>query len=99
MATKKKQTNGKHAEAASISIEKKNLAKVGAELEEAAAETAVQGLSEVADGVEGFKMAQAAVRVGSAALAAGASDITAGRTRPSCRSGWPSWARSSVRPA
>ncbi len=79
MATKKKETNGKQAEAASITVEKKNLAKVGAELEEAAVETAVQGLSEVADGVEDFKVAQAAVKVGTAALAAGASDITRGQ--------------------
>ena len=71
MATKKKQTNGKQAEAASITVEKKNLAKVGAELEEVAVETAVQGLSEVADGVEDFQMAQAAVKIGTAALAAG----------------------------
>ncbi len=49
MATKKKETNGKQAAGASITVEKKNLAKVGSELEEAAVETAVQGLGEVAD--------------------------------------------------
>lgn len=79
MATKKKQTNGKQAETASITIEKSKLAEAGAELETAAVGAALSGVEAVTGGVEEIKAAQDIARIGAGALAAGASDITRGQ--------------------
>ena len=59
-----------------VTVSKKQLAETGAEMQVAGTVSEIAGMAEVADGLDELAVAQQAVRLGVAEVAAGSSDLT-----------------------